>query len=126
MTTQTSLSKRIRRHVTGRVREFFAATAPGFEPLCFEELAALPLSVKEANIVPGGLIFKGRIHDCYLANLKLRTANRILMRLAEFKATNFSQLEKKLTDFPWELFLPFLSKPESLLQIAVTSRHSRL
>lgn len=126
MTTQDAFSKRIRRHVTGRIRDFFAATAPGFESLCLKELLSLPLSAKDAKIIPGGVAFKGRLYDCYLANLKLRTANRILMRLAEFKASNFSRLEKKLADFPWELFLSSVSNPEALPRISVNSRHSRL
>lgn len=73
-------------------------------------------------MVKGGVEFKGRLHDCYLANLNLRTANRILMRIGEFKATNFRQLAKNLENFPWELYLA----PHSSTRIHVTSRHSRL
>ncbi len=119
---QTSLSKRIRRHITGRIKDFFAVTAPGFEQLCFDELMSLPLSVKEASVVTGGVEFKARIHDCWLANLSLRTASRILMRIAIFKACNFSQLEKKLAEIPWELFL----HPDDMPELSVTARHSRL
>ncbi|MBW1842560.1 MAG: hypothetical protein JRI75_12335, partial [Deltaproteobacteria bacterium] len=70
----------------------------------------------------GGVEFKGRLHDCYLADLNLRTANRILMRIESFHAANFRQLEKNLTDVPWELFL----LPGTPTHIRVTSRHSRL
>ncbi len=120
--SRTSLSKRIRRHLTGRVKDFFAVTAPGFEKLCSDELMSLPLSVKDAVIVPGGVEFKARIHDCWLANLSLRTASRILMRIGMFKACNFNQLEKKLAEFPWELFL----YPDDIPELSVTARHSRL
>jgi len=154
------LLKRIKRHVIAKEMDFFAATAPGVEKLCLDELLSLAQvpdlslvqvpdlnqsSVKNVKEVPGGVEFKGRLHDCYLANLQLRTANRILMRIGEFKATNFIQLEKRLADFPWELFLlGFCSnavgsslrleptdnlKPEStdrICKISVTSRHSRL
>jgi putative N6-adenine-specific DNA methylase len=44
------------------------------------------------------------------------------MRVGEFKATNFMQLEKKLSGFPWELYLPENSKPE----ISISTRQSRL
>ena len=123
-TLPNPLSKRVKRHVTGRMQNFFAATAPGFEKLCFDELMSLPLSVsaKSAVIVEGGVEFRGRVHDCYLANLNLRTANRILMRIGAFKATNFDQLEKRLADLPWELFLC----PGFPPKISVTARHSRL
>ncbi len=122
MIPENPLLKRIKRHVIGRIRSFFVVTAPGLEKLCFEELMALPLSVKDAAVVAGGVEFKGRVHDCYLANLNLRTASRILMRIGEFKATNFRQLEKKLSDFSWEIFL----YPGLVTKISVVSRHSRL
>ena len=118
----TSFEKRIRRHIIGRSLNFFAVTAPGFEHLCHEELMALPLSVKSAAIVPGGVEFTGRVHDCYLANLYLRTASRILMRIHRFKATNLRQLHKKSAGFPWELYIHNGMVP----QIRVTTRHSRL
>lgn len=132
------LSKRIKRHVIGRVRDFFAATTPGLEKLCFDELMSLPLSVRCAMVVPGGVEFKGRVHDCYLANLNLRTASRILMRIGIFTAPSFGELEKSMTDFPWELFLspgalPLVSDlglggdmAFFLPRISVTSKHSRL
>jgi putative N6-adenine-specific DNA methylase len=119
---QHSLLKRIRRHVSGRVQDFFAVTSPGFEQICFDELTSLPLSFESVKIVTGGVEFKARLQDCYLANLNLRTATRILMRICTFKASNFSQLEKKISDIPWELFL----SPEHLTHISVTSKHSRL
>ena len=122
MKTRSSLSKRIKRHVTGRERDFFAVTAPGLEKLCFDELTSLPLSPKHAITVPGGVEFKGSVLDCYLANLRLRTAGRILMRVCMFKASNFGQLEKKMADFPWELFL----RPDVSPDISVSSRKSRL
>ncbi len=122
MCPSNSLSRRIKRHVTGPERTFFAATSPGLEQLCLAELRARPLSIKTAQVISGGVQFKGRVADCYLANLKLSTANRILMRMGTFKATNFRQLEKKLADFNWELYLPAGRLP----RINVTSRHSRL
>ncbi|MDM8523110.1 hypothetical protein QUF80_07040 [Desulfococcaceae bacterium HSG8] len=143
-----SLSKRIRRHVRSRMHDFFAVVSPGFESVCLEELGEIPPLKKggeenppimkekkqlpfpkggrgflpEFNIVTGGVEFKGRVHDCYAANLHLRTATRILMRIGEFRATSFSQLEKRLSDFPWELFLC----PGAMPRISVTARHSRL
>ena len=51
-----------------------------------------------------------------------RTANRILMRIETVDATSFSQLQKKLSDIPWELFL----KVDQVLQTHATTRHCRL
>ena len=91
MPSENPLTKRIKRHVIGRIRPYFAATAPGFETLCCNELKAIGLPVENAAAVPGGVEFKGRLIDCYRANLHLRTANRILMRIHDFRASSFSQ-----------------------------------
>lgn len=120
MDNNTSAIKRIRRHIRGQTHTFFAATAPGFESLCFEELSAL--SLKEAKITDGGVEFGGRVWDAYLANLHLRTANRILMRIGEITASNFHRLEKKLADVPWEIYLPTDGIPD----VNVSVRKSRL
>jgi len=119
---QTPLEKRIKRHVIGRQKDFFAATAPGLEPLLYNEIISLPVSLAGVTTVQGGVEFTGPLQACYHANLKLRTANRILMRLTEFKATNFRQLKKKLSDIPWELFL----NPGTVPEVNIATRHSRL
>jgi putative N6-adenine-specific DNA methylase len=122
MSSETALSKRIKRHVIGRRRSYFAATAPGAEPICNRELSALGLSKQDASVVNGGVEFNGFLQDCYLANLHLRTANRILMRIHSFRASSFNQFESKTAEIPWELYLPAGSSP----QIHTTTRHCRL
>lgn len=127
-----SLSKRIKRHVTGREKSFFASISPGLEPVCLHELndelkaiLSQGLSTEKAFVEDkGGIHFEGRLRDCYIANLYLRSANRVLMRIAEFKATNFLQLEKKLSTFPWELYLPVSTN--FLPEIKVSTKQSRL
>lgn len=120
--SDSSYLKRVKRHVTGREKEFFAATSPGLESLCLDELKAIPGTGKAFAEEEGGVLFTGRITGCFSANLNLRTANRILMRVCEFRATNFMQLEKKLSGFPWEVYLP----GDSLPQINTTTKQSRL
>ena len=122
MHPETSFSKRIKRHVIGRTRDYFVVTPPGFENLCLQELSMLPLGIRSATVTTGGVEFKGRLDDCYLANLNLRTANRILLRIHTFKASNFRQLEKKLVEIPWELYL----FKNSTVEFHVTARHCRL
>jgi putative N6-adenine-specific DNA methylase len=72
--------------------------------------------------VTGGVAWRGRLPDLYRANLCLRTASRILMRVACFDADNFGQLERRLAAVPWELYLP----SDAALQVMVTSHRSRL
>jgi len=120
--TAASLEKRIKRRVIGRDQEFFAVTLPGLEPLCLNELAALGIDEKRRRVSKGGVSFEARVHDAYAANLHLRTASRILMRIDHFQATGFRQLEKHIRDFPWELYL----YTGQTFDLHVTSRLSRL
>ena len=122
MSIESPLSKRIKRHVIGRRRSYFAAASPGFEALCHRELSDLGLSMENVSVVEGGVEFKGQLQDCYQANLHLRTASRILLRIDSFRASDFRQLEKKVAGIPWELYLP----PKGLPQIHVTTKHCRL
>ena len=122
MPTTSPLIKRIKRHVIGRERTFFAATPPGFEPVCLQELLNLHAVVGKARGTAGGVEFEGRLDDCSRANLNLRSANRILMRISAFKSSNFRQLERKVGDIPWELYL----HPGSLLKVHAATKHCRL
>ena len=111
--------KRIRRHVIGKSHRFFAVTAPGLEPLCRGELESLGMT---GAAVEGGVEFSGRLQAAYLANLCLRTANRILLRVHEFRATNFRALAQEAASVHWELFIA----PGAPLRIHVTTHHCRL
>ena len=122
MAVADAFSKRLKRQVSGRVRDYFAVTAPGLENLCRDELTALQPPAPALAPDAGGVGFKGRLPDCYRANLHLRTASRILLRVAAFKATNFRQLQRSLAALPWELYLASAAG----CQFHVTARHSRL
>ena len=64
MPSESPLSKRIKRHVIGRERTFFAATPPGFEPVCLLELLKLQPVASNAHAIPGGVEFDGRLEVC--------------------------------------------------------------
>jgi len=102
--------------------EFFAVTAPGLEKICRNECDSFPFLNSTFEAVKGGVEFSGRVHLIYEANLYIRTANRIMMRIGGFKAANFRQLEKKLSEFSWELFL----NPHNTVEVKVSTTHSRL
>ena len=122
MSNESPLEKRIKRHIIGRRRTYFAAVSPGFEELCYNELTALGLPGESVSMVEGGVEFTGKLVDCYQANLHLRTANRILLRIDHIKASGFRQLEKKAAQIPWELYLT----STGATNIHVTARHCRL
>ncbi|MBR9986306.1 MAG: hypothetical protein KFF68_10375 [Desulfosarcina sp.] len=117
-----AFNKRIRRHVAGRIREYYAVTAPGVEDFCRQEMIGLGLDGSGLSVDAGGVAFAGRLVDCQRANLHLRTATRVLMRIAVFSATNLRRLEKKAGDIAWELFLPAGYLPD----VKVSSHRSRL
>jgi len=115
--------------------KLFAVTAPGLEPFTALELrqsSLLPpspdlvqppgLSDDDKHIEAGGVAFRGRLKVVYKANLSLRTANRVLLRLGEFYAAAFSELRKKAGRLEWERFL----RPGQPVAIRVTCRKSRL
>ena len=84
-------------------REYFAVTAPGLAQFCAAELAQHGLLVGKASdaITPGGVSFLGDRSVLYRANLHLRTASRILVRLGEFHAENFDQLRSRAALLNW-------------------------
>lgn len=117
-----AFEKRVKRRIVARPMAFFAATNPGLEELCLAELQALSLVGPEGTATEGGILFNGRLHDGFLANLCLGTANRVLMRISTFGASNFHTLEKKMAAIPWELYL----RPGQPRRFDVAAHHSRL
>jgi putative N6-adenine-specific DNA methylase len=101
-------------------RDCFAVTPPGLEATCFQELVRLGLSPQEP--VTGGVGFSGGVRDIYLANLWLRSANRILVRLGTLTARDFPTLYQRLVRLPWGRYI----KPETACAVRATSQRSRL
>ena len=114
--------RRVKRHMIGQEHLFFAATAPGLERLCMSELREIMPDSESITCLPGGVEFKGRLADCYRANLHSRTASRVLLRIKSFKVTNFSQLKRNLFKLPWELYL----SSDQAFTFKISSKQSRL
>ncbi len=113
----------------------FAVCIPGLEPFVFRELEDLglirqaepntpgpPPSGRSGSIERGGILFSGTLEDLYTANLMLRCASRVLIRMPAFHAAAFSELRRKAGRLPWERFL---SKGHAVA-LRVTCRRSRL
>ena len=98
----------------------FAVTAPGLEPVAAEELRTL--GVADAVAEPGGVAFTGGLERLYEVNLHLRTASRVVARVAEFTARTFFELERHARRVPWEEYLT-VGQP---VRVRVTCRKSRL
>lgn len=98
----------------------YAVTAPGLEAVTAGELAALGLAV--AGTEAGGVAFTVDRRGLYAANLHLRTASRVLVRLASFEAKGFAELERRARTVPWDTVLG----PGLTPTFRVTSKKSRL
>jgi putative N6-adenine-specific DNA methylase len=113
-------------HVTaaGGDLECFAVAGPGLEPLVAAELHALEqlhsLAVGETE--PGGVSFRTGRAGLYAANLHLRIASRVLVRVGAFHASAFHELERHAARLPWREFVAS-GRP---VAFRVTSRKSRL
>ncbi len=81
---------------------FFASCSPGLERPLLAEARALKLGKPEGQ--PGGVEFRGTVEDAWRANLELRTASRVLMRLARFKAEDKDALYRGVSKISWERF----------------------
>jgi putative N6-adenine-specific DNA methylase len=111
------------------VDKLFAVCAPGLGPVLAQELAQLGLTTRRAIVPwessghgPDGVEFEGELHDLYRANLWLRTASRVLVRLGEFNASAFPELRRKASHLPWERYLG----PGQPVALRVTCDKSRL
>jgi putative N6-adenine-specific DNA methylase len=131
------LNKIAPRHVTiGKMDKLFAVCSPGLEPYLVGELRQLGLPFQLApdsdqtghtaegwgRDDAGGVSFAGDLLAVYRANLWLRTASRILVRLGEFRAVSFPELRKKAARLEWERYI----KPGQALALRVTCKKSRL
>jgi len=100
------------------MNKFFAACSPGMGEFVEQELRQLHLpqagisspsldspAEKGLEDEVGGVEFSGTVSDLYRANLHLRTASRVLVRLGEFPASTFTQLRRQISRLPWEQYL---------------------
>ena len=120
-----ALEKRIKRQVIGKPHRFLAVAPLGFEQTLGKELETIRQETSDENqphvTGDGKVEFTAKITEAWKAVAYSRIANRVLMEVANFKAENFREFEKKASEIPWELYLPNLS-----LNIHVTCKHSRL
>jgi putative N6-adenine-specific DNA methylase len=99
--------------------QIFASTAPGLESIAAGELKTLGIRGRQET---GGVGFGGDLERLYQANLWLRTASRVVVRLGNFHASTFYELERRAKKLPWA---EFLSGSEAV-RLRVTCRKSKL
>lgn len=76
----------------------------GLEAVVGKELK--DLGFENVVVENGRALFTGNEKDICKANMWLRSADRVFIRVAEFKATSFESLFNSVNEIPWELYLP--------------------
>jgi len=103
--------------------QWFAVSSPGMQGAVARELSSLAGVVAEPPEA-AGVAFSGDLAGGMAANLHLRTATRILLRIGEVKARALSELERKLDALPFRLVVPAM--PADRIRVEVTAHRCRL
>lgn len=101
----------------------FLVVPPGLEDLAKTEIAD-EMQNKKLVYQPlqEELTFEVDLQNLLNANIHLRIPNRILIRLGDFRATNFPELVKKASRLNWEDYL----SPNTSISIRTTCKKSKL
>ncbi len=104
--SDAGLARRLKRYFLKQEHTFLAICLPGFEELLRAEIVTLP-AVTSTAVISGGVEFTAPLHTMYLANFKLRIANRILLRIDTFMCRSYPELFNKVKRISWEFYLGF-------------------
>lgn len=102
------------------VFEIFLVAPPGLESTLAAE--AREKGFRPGEIQPGGVVIRGGWPDIWRANLELRGAARVLVRIGSFRAFHLAQLDKRARRFPWGDVL----RPEVPVKVEATCRRSKI
>ncbi len=100
--------------------EIFLTAPPGMELALKAEAKARGFAKPKA--LPGGVRFRGAWPEVWRANLELRGASRVLVRLGGFQAMHLDQLKQLATDFSWMDVL----RRDVPVRVDVTCKSSRI
>lgn len=115
------------------MNRFFVSTPLGFEERTLLEMKEIwpyllgkdakthVLPFPEVQVVQGGLEFETDIFAALQLNFFLKTANRLLLRMASFKARDLPKFYQKFKSLPWREYLP-----HSCVEWEVAAQKSRL
>ncbi|MDH3678692.1 MAG: class I SAM-dependent RNA methyltransferase [Acidimicrobiia bacterium] len=97
-----------------------AICTPGLEFVCRQELLDLGCTPKSAGL--GTVAFDATPRQLYAANVWLRTASRVIVRVATFRSTDFVHLERRAAEVDWSAWLADGVAPS----FRISSHESRL
>ena len=85
-----------------------ATSSFGLEAVVAQELKSL--GYQDLTLENGRVTFMGNEEDIAHCNIWLRTADRVLIKMAEFKATDFEELFQGTQNIRWEDMIPINGK----------------
>lgn len=101
------------------MRDWSAIAHPGLEPVVARELAQAGV---EPHVEPGFVRFQATLEQGASLAHRLRTPDRILLKMATGKAKSYDQLVGVLRQADWKAVL----RPRQPLKVVVSARASRL
>lgn len=119
--TPRALERRVKRWLLGAPFDCFVQCPAGLEEVLAGEVAALGLAPPTGSEV-GGVRVPLTHLEVMSANLALRTATRILLRIGEFHAGSSEALYDHVRHLPWEVQLGAFGE----YSLRVSSRNSKL
>ncbi len=100
--------------------EIFLTVQPGLEEVLAEEARESGFEV--TGSVSGGVLVRGGWPEVWRANLSLRGAGRVLVRVAKFRAMHLAQLDKRARKVDWGAVL----RRDVPVRVEATCRASRI
>lgn len=100
--------------------EIFLVVPPGLEEPLRAEAASLGFTDPVA--VKGGVTVRGNWREVWRANLELRCATRVLVRIASFRALHLAQLDKRARKVDWAALL----HPDMPVRVEASCKASRI
>ncbi len=88
--------------------ELIAPCHFGLESVLKKEIYDLGYDI--VSVEDGKVTFEGDSEAIVRANINLRTAERVLIKVGQFKAVTFTELFDKTKDLPWEELIPVNGK----------------
>ena len=87
-----------------KIFELYAPCHFGLESVLKKEVIDIGYDI--TKVEDGRVYFEGDDEAVARANMWLRTAERVLINIAQFKAISFSELFDRVADIPWEEYIP--------------------
>lgn len=87
-----------------KIFELYAPCHFGLEAVLKKEVIDIGYDI--TKVEDGRVYFEGDDEAVARANMWLRTAERVLINIAQFNAISFSELFDRVADIPWEEYIP--------------------